>query len=232
MAKKNYKKPANKPANAAPVDAKAAEEARLQKAQAQQAKEQARKYSAAMMKVKPFSRIAAVLSVVVLLLFFVQWGYVYNTSIPGTEVSFNGFSAAIARVTGNFTTMSTLYGDLAVPFYYYAQTYVESLSMYTLLALLAVLVTLVLAVVATLKKLYTLNIAAACAGLISSVLLFVCHFTALAMKNGDILAIYCQGNPACSIRSAAIWPAIIMLLVVAANAFVFLQVTKARKLAK
>ncbi len=231
MAKKNYKKPANKQ-----VSTPESEAARQQKAQAAaqaaQVREQTRKYNTTLIKLKPFAAIAVAILVAVLLLFFVNWAYVYNTDIPGTEVSFSGWSAAVSGITRDFMSTSSIYGDLAVPFYYYAQSYCTRLSTLTLIALLVIVVTLVLQIVAFVKKNYNMNLIAAVTGLVCAVLLFICNQTALSMKNGDILTIYCQGNPACSIRSMAFVPAIFMLVAVAVNVFICIRVMQARKALK
>ena len=202
----------------------------IRKASEQQQKE--RKYASAMKTQRPLTLIALGLMVMALLFYFVTWADVYNTAIPGPEVGFNGWNSALMAITRDYMSFDSIYGDLAVPFYYYATSYVESLTLYTLISLIGAVVAIVVLIVAAAKKLYQLHGVAMVLSVVSTVCLFMTFGTALSMSNADILSIYCGGNPACSIRSFAIEPALMMLCVAVVEVIAFVKYMQARQLLK
>ena len=129
-------------------------------------------------------------------------------------------------------SFDSIYGDLAVPFYYYATSYVESLTLYTLISLIGAVVAILVLIVAAAKKLYQLHGAALLLSAISTIFLLMSFGTALSMSNADILSVYCGGNPACSIRSFAIEPALLMLGVTVVECVAFIKYIQAKQLLK
>lgn len=155
---------------------------------------------------------------VVLLLFFVNFAYVYNTKAGvGTEVAINGWACLAAMLTGNFTGTASIYGDMALPFYYYAADWCTLLAAFTLVTFILIIINIALQVVTLITKNHALNAAAIALDILIAVLLIVCFAVALSMKDAKILSTYCSNNPACSIQSLAIIPAIVSLGIAAVH---------------
>ena len=155
----------------------------------------------------PVITLAAML--VTALLFSLNWVSVYNTDMVGNEVEVTGLNCLIALITDGFSSTAEGVGDMAVPFYYYAKGECETLSLVTLLSAITLALTVVLLLVEIYGKKHSLAAINAALSLITAVLLVVAYAVALSMQGGKILPIYCGGNPACSIRSMAIIPAIV-----------------------
>ena len=186
-------------------------------------------HEAVMKSMPKYCLVGFILCLVGLALFLVPWAEIYNTDIPGVEVTTNGFSFLAAAVTGDYTSTEAIYKDLAVPFNYYAESWCYRMGLATLAAGIALLIGLLVQLVTVLKKAYVLNFLAAVAGLLSGVSLLVVFFVGTTMKNSDILPIYCSGNPACSIHTYAFVPAIALLLMGIINIPAFISYTKAEK---
>ena len=180
-----------------------------------------------------FPWIALGVSVFTLLLMFVTFADVYN-SAPGVgvEVKVSGWSFVMSGLTGNFTSTESIYGDMAMPFYYYATEWCETVATCSFIAVGVIILNIVLQIFAGIKKLHILNVVSAVLSLVATILLIVCYAQGLAMKNGGILSIYCGGNPLCSIRSFAIFPAIISLGGVVVSTIATAEYMKASKLLK
>ncbi len=199
------------------------EQARL--ANAQKRKEQT--FRIEMKKLAPYSWAAVGLLVVALLLFFTHWLEIYNTDIPGIEISVSGFSAAICGLTGQYTLPDGVYGMMAA-FYYWVPGPCPAIGITTLIALAAVLAALVLAVVAALRKNHAPDAAAAALAALAGVLLIVAFALAKGMEPG-MIAGYCSGNPACSLKSYALVPAVTALAAAVVFALSFRRYRAARK---
>ena len=88
-------------------------------------------------KKKILAESGLILSAVLLLCYFFGFSYVWNTSY-GSEASVNGWNYIVSCLTWIFTgfkwkfkSTGALYGDIAVPFNYYAKYYVRVLSVAT-----------------------------------------------------------------------------------------------------
>lgn len=199
----------------------------IRRANMQQRKE--KDFKAATAKLNPCPIIALCLLCVALLLMFTAFAEVYNTDINGPEVKVSGFSFAVAGVTRDFSSASSVYGDMAVPFYYYAESYTVNLATAALVACIALIAAIVMQVLARVKG-AQLNIAAAAVSILAAVLFFVCLGIANSMTGSDILPYYCSSNPACSIRSYAVFPAVLSLAAAGFNIFAFVKYLQAKKL--
>ena len=157
-----------------------------------------------------FYIISAAIALVAVLCYFFNWVYVDNADY-GIEVKVGGFSFVAAAIAGNYTSTQPIFGDLAVPFFYYAATECQVLGILTIIALIADIGAIALLIVTRITKKQQLSLIALPLTIISAVLLFVVFGIALGMKNGDILSVYCGGNPKCSIGSLAIIAAIVTL---------------------
>lgn len=159
-------------------------------------------------KLLPFYGWAIVVSLVVVICYFLNWVYVYNSDY-GIEVKASGFSFIAAASSDNYSSADKIYGDLAMPFYYYAKASCETLGAVTLTAfILNVSAVVVLLAVRTLK-LQELSFVSVAFSFVSSVLLAVAFVVALGMKNDKILSVYCGGNPKCYIGSLSVLPALV-----------------------
>lgn len=187
-------------------------------------------YEATCAKLLPFSIVGIALSVAVILLFFVHWATIYNTSIGGNEVQISGFNTFFAAITGGYSKTDSLYGDMAVPFYYYAKSYCQASGIFTILAFIVSVLGLFLQVLAT--KLHSLHISVVFLNGLAFLLLLACFIVSLSMANSDILPIYCSGNTACSIRSYAILPALCALASCVLSVFNTIKYAEAEKILK
>ena len=203
----------------------------IRKQYQQKAKQQ--QYEKATKHLFIFPWVALGVSILVLLLMFVTFADVYNKAPEvGVEVKVSGWSFVMSGLTGNFTSADKIYGDMAMPFYYYAGEWCESVATFALLAVIAMIINIVLQVVAAIKKLHILNLASSILSVLAAVFLIICYVKGLGMKNGYILSIYCSGNPLCSIRSYAILPAIISLGGAVASGIAIVEYFIAAKLLK
>lgn len=160
----------------------------------------------------PFFLIVLGLCVLLMICFFFEWVYVYNRSY-GTEVKVSGWSFIAAALSGKYSSADKVYGDLAAPFYYYAKAYCKPLGVLSLLSMIFIVAVIVVQILSYAFKNFYLSCAAAVSALVPLVLLSVSLGIALAMKNSNILPIYCSGNPECSIRSSIFFPLAVALAV-------------------
>jgi len=65
--------------------------------------EREKKFADKVRKLKVFPIIGAASALVTAVLFFLNWGYIYNTDIAGNEVSFTGYNIISAAISGKFT---------------------------------------------------------------------------------------------------------------------------------
>lgn len=209
------------------------EEVRLEKMQLK--KERA--FQAECRKLQPYSLAALVMLLIAFLTMFLHFADIFNTDISGVEVAVNGFSFMIAGITRAFDSASKIYGDLAVPFYYYASSYCETLATMALIAFAFYLASAALQAVlfcrirknAMSHECAILGYACTVLTGITGILLIVCYAIGLSMNHSDILPIYCSGNPACSIRSFAILPALLLLIAAVINGITVAKYLRARK---
>lgn len=195
---------------------------------AQKKKEQA--YRAQLKRLDPHPYVAAGLLLLALLLFFLSWGEIYNVDIPGVEIRFSGFSAAICGLTGNYTMPEGIYGMMAA-FYYWAPEQCAPLGVMALVSLITLVLALVLCVAAALGKRHALEGPAAILALVSAGTAIAGFALAMAMTE-PLITGYCSGNPACSVRSYALIPAVLAVLAAAVCCFAFIRYLAARKTLK
>lgn len=169
------------------------------------------KFKNANKKLNLYTYLGIGLIAVIVLTFFVKWAGIYNTDIKDYEVSFSGFNALFAAFSGNYSSADKTYGDIAVPFYYYAAKYCKTLGALTIVSAITLLPALASQILTLAIKKQFLNVVSAALLVIEAIVLIATFATALSMSGSDILPIYCSGNPACSIKSYAIVPAIAAL---------------------
>jgi len=169
--------------------------------------------------------------VITLMLLFVTFVEVYNTDV-GVEVKASGWSFFVAGITGKYSSTAKVYGNLAVPFYYYASSWCKIVGVITTVAVFLTIVLIGLEVLILVKRYYSLTYIAVFVGLIAAILLLVAFTVSLDMKNGDILTTYCYNNTACSIRSYAVIPFVAMLLYMAYNVYLSVRLIRAYSILK
>lgn len=160
--------------------------------------------------------IIPVITLAALLLFFLNWGLVHNVGMNdgagGTEVEFSGISALIALITNNFEGTAPILKNIAVPFYYYAKEFVVIISALTAVAFVILLAALIFQLADVFADKTALRAVSSVAMFIAGLVLAGCFIVALLMSQSDILPVYCQGNPDCSIQSYAVFPAIVAII--------------------
>ena len=172
-------------------------------------------YKHALSRLSPLLLSVFLLSILLLALFFCDLSYIHNTDV-GREVSVSVWSYALATVSGSFSSPAAVFGDIAVPFYYYAETGTVLTGILSLVLVIAALALAVLSAVVFLRRKYDLLPLLLFAAGVTVLLLVGSLISSLALNGSQILPIYCSGNPACSIRSDAYFPllaAIAMLTV-------------------
>lgn len=172
-------------------------------------------YKHALSRLSPLILSVFLLSILLLALFFCDLSYIHNTDV-GREVSVSVWSYALATVSGSFSSPAAVFGDIAVPFYYYAETGTVLTGILSLVLVIAALALAVLSAVVFLRRKYDLLPLLLFAAGVTVLLLVGSLISSLALNSSQILPVYCGGNPACSIRSDAYFPllaAIAMLTV-------------------
>ena len=162
---------------------------------------------------------------VILLLMLLDWAAVYNTDIADNEVRVSGFNCVAAGLSGNFTSANRgSFGDMAVPFNYYAASYVHPLAYLSVAVLFVLIAHIVLSLfTAIVKKKKPLLMLCMAFSVAETVLFILCFAKGLSMQDSQILPIYCSGNPACSIHSQAILPAILSFFYLAFPVFALVK---------
>ena len=195
-----------------------------------------RRYGLAVKSLRNFPLIAIGISVLFLMLFLLDFGYIYNTGMNsgkgGIEVHFSGFNAFFAMITGGYSSADKIYGDIAVPFYYYAKDHTVIICVFSFIAILFTVSDIVVSVLNVALKKPFLSVVSLCLKTLTFISALVAFIAALAMANSQILPVYCSGNPACSIKSLAIIPAIIAAIGAAISAIASVKFFKAKKILK
>lgn len=172
-------------------------------------------------KLRRFNIVGILGLIITFLTFFCVFAEIYNTTEGvGVEVKVRGFSFLVAGITGKYSSTSSTYGDMAVPFYYYAKTWCETIGTLTLIAGILLVLSIVLKTLSTIFNYNFLSFVFTVLDVVLSVLLIIVFVKALDMSNSEILPIYCSGNPACSIKSYAIVPALVGLCVALLDGFI------------
>lgn len=169
-------------------------------------------YKHALSRLSPLILSVFLLSILLLALFFCDLSYIHNTDV-GREVSVSVWSYALATVSGSFSSPAAVFGDIAVPFYYYAETGTVLTGILSLVLVIAALALAVLSAVVFLRRKYDLLPLLLFAAGVTVLLLVGSLISSLALNGSQILPVHCSGNPACSIRSDAYFPLIAALAV-------------------
>lgn len=184
-----------------------------------------KKYQSQLKKILPLYIVAAVVGATALLCYFFAFAAVDNSAY-GIEVKVSGFAFAIAALTGKYSSTDKIYGDIAVPFNYYAEAETAAVGTLALVSIVALVAAIALTIVTRVTKKQEINFAAVICSAVCLITTALAFFTALSMKNAEILSVYCGGNPKCSIVSFA------FVAIIVETAFLVIQIICAIKFIK
>ena len=157
--------------------------------------------------------------------FFFGWCYVYNTDY-GVEVNCSGWNFICMSFCWNFKSTNKVFGDMAVPFYYYAKYYVIVLEIMTTVIFYLTLALVALAILNLKKVSRKVTSIFMVVSIAYSVVLLAAFVTALTMNGSRILPKYCSGNPACSIQSLIIFPFLLSVAIMIINIYMHTKLGK------
>ena len=179
-------------------------------------------------RLRIYPLISLVITGILLLLMLTSWVSIYNTDISGNEIEVSGFQCVSAGLSDNYASTDTgAFGNMAV-FSAFAESWVRSLSVVSavlMFVLILHLLVLVFQLITNKQGAFTvIDIVL----IVAEIGLFIASYAiALGVKDSGILVKYCKSNPACSVRSSAILPALFAILSVAAP---ILSILHARKI--
>lgn len=194
--------------------------------------EKGRQFRSANRKINIYIIFALMISAALLIFFFLNWACIYNTDIKGNEVQFSGYNLLFASFSNKYTSSDAIFGDLAIPFYYYAADYIQPLGILTIVLFFLTLANIGVQIFAFVKEKHVLNFVISGLSLLQVILFIIAFSVSLSMKDSQILPIYCQGNTACSIKSYIIVSAIAAFISMIITIFASIKYLNARKLLK
>lgn len=151
-----------------------------------------------------------------LVFFFFGWCYVYNKDY-GVEVNCSGWNFICMSFCWNFKSTEKVFGDIAIPFYYYAQYHVIILEIMTTVIFYLTIVLIALAAFNLKKANRKITSVFMVVSIIYSAFLLAAFITALTMNSSKILPKYCGGNPKCSVDSLIIFPFLLSIAIMITN---------------
>lgn len=184
-------------------------------------------YDKKIKKLTPFGLIAAGVAVLALLLCFCSFIYIYNTAVGvGVEIKVSGWKFLSCFLVGDYDAADS---DMQV-FYYYAADFMKFASACTFFAIVLAVITAFLSAFSAINAKPALGIAAAGCSFASGVLLIVAFVLCICEPcAAPIIATYCGGNPACSVKSLAVLPAIAAFLACAVSVYQSVRFIKIKK---
>ena len=184
-----------------------------QKVQTEMVDERDKQFRAKRGILRLFSLASLLMVVILLLMMLSNWAAIYNTDIKGNEVEISGYNCASAALSNNYKAIDQAkYGDIAV-FNYHAGAYVERLSVVSLAVLFVLIVHAVIAIFGLItNKQGVFNILTIIFATAEATLFIVCYSIGISLNDSGILTTYCNNNPACSVESGAILPALFAIL--------------------
>ena len=202
-----------------------------------QRKAKEKQYQEATKRLYIFPIIALALILFVFILLFVTFADIYQSEAKVVEGSVSGWSFVVSGFTylfnghyiGSNPDTLHLYGALVEPFYDFATEWCETVAILAVVIVLISVVNIAVQIVTILRKNHILNLVSVALSLVTFVLLIVCYAKCIDMNNATIISDYCR-NPACVIRSYAIFPALFALGAAGVDAFAAGKYLKARKL--
>ena len=163
-------------------------------------------------KLRVFPVATLVLAVILLLLFLTNWAAIHNSADGSIEVKFTGFQSISAGLSGNYKSADEAsFGNLST-FYYFVPSAVRTLCLLTVVTLFVLIVQGIVSLFAAItNKQGAFNVVGVVLAAAEAGLFIACYAVARSM-NDPMVAGYCKGNPACSVQSTAILPALFAIL--------------------
>lgn len=177
-----------------------------------------------------FPLAALLLTVVLLLFMMVNWAAIYNTTMAGNEIEVSGYNCVAAGLSGDYTSMETgRFGNMAV-FNYHAASYVYTLSVVSVIVLFVLIVHAFINLFALItNKQGAFNVIGIVFAVAESALFIACYAVALSIGDSGILTTYCNNNPACSVQSHAVLPALFAIISIAVPVLALIFDLRAQK---
>ena len=167
-------------------------------------------------KINLYRGLIPILLGLMLIFFFFGWCYVYNKDY-GVEVNCNGWNFICMSFCWKFSSSNKVFGDIAVPFYYYAKYYTIVLTVMTTIIFYLTLILITLALINLKKPKRIITTIFMAISILYSVVFLAAFITALTMNGSRILPKYCNKNPACSIQSLIIFPFLLSIVIMVVN---------------
>ncbi|MBQ7712884.1 MAG: hypothetical protein IJT69_03600 [Clostridia bacterium] len=163
-------------------------------------------------KTRVLSCFSLVVVILLLLLLFTNWAAIHNSADDSIEVKFTGFQSISAGLSGNYKSADEAsFGNLST-FYYFVPSAVRTLCLLTVVTLFVLVVQGVVSLFAAItNKQGAFNVIAILLAAAEAGLFIACYAVARSM-NDPMVSGYCKGNPACSVQSTAILPALFAIL--------------------
>lgn len=202
-----------------------------------------RKYDMAKKTLKMWPAITAAILVVAVLTVFVPFVDIYNDpnvagafnpsangGRPFVEIGASGWNCLEIFIKNDYTSAES---QLA-PFYYHVtqtggEPFVTMLATATFVAVASIVLSLVTQAVIFFTKAHKLSLITAALDFIAAAAFIVAFASALACS-GKMIPGYCSGNPACSVRSFALFPAIFAAGAVAIDVIHFMKCRQVERL--
>ena len=165
---------------------------------------------------KVLAESGIVVGAILLLCYFFGFSYIWNTGY-GAEAGVNGWNYIIACFSWTFKSANKVYGDIAVPFYYYAKYYTMVMAVATTVTLALLVLYIVLSVFNIIKYRRKLAVIIMVVLYVLAVAYLTCIVVALTMNGSKILPKFCSSNPQCSIATLAFFPFFITLITAITN---------------
>ena len=175
--------------------------------------EQEKAYANKRKKLRLFPLAALLFTVILLLFMLSNWAGIYNTAMNneqgGYEIKISGYNCVSAGISGDYTGMDTArFGDMAT-FNYHIPAYVQKLCTVSVVVLFIVIAHLIINLFALItNKQGAFNIIGIVFAAAEAALFIACYAVGISFNDAGILTTYCNNNPACSVQSNAILPAL------------------------
>ena len=165
-------------------------------------------------KLRVFPLISLVMTVVLLLLMLTNWAAIYNSDTGKNDLEYTGYQSVSAGLSGNYKSADiNAFGEIAT-FYGFVPDKVKTLSLLSVIVLFVLVVHGLIELFAVItNKQSAFNVLGVIFTVASAGLFIACYAVARSM-DGVMIAAFC-GNPACSVQSSAIIPAVFAILVLA-----------------
>ena len=179
--------------------------------------EQEKAYANKRKKLRLFPLAALLLTVVLLLFMLSNWAGIYNTDINDYEVKVSGYNCVSAGISGDYTGIDTArFGNMAV-FNYHIPDYIQKLCTISVAVMFIVIAHLIINLFALItNKQGAFNVIGIVFAAAEAALFIACYAVGISFNDAGILTTYCNDNPACSVQSNAILPALFAIASLAA----------------